>query len=225
MNLPTITSTQQKILILLYRYRFLERKQKQIQTFLGHTNKSRTIRWLKELRENQYVDWIHDPDDPATISTPAIYFLSVNGIRLLRQLKYPEVELRKRYKDRYRQQDFVSRCLLLANCALHLEVRNNNPDDPVHYTYAVETDNEYNFVAKSEHIHPNLVFTKTQDDKAGNIARATYLVELLDTTTPRYMVKKNIKDYIEYLASDKWELALREMSSSLFLQHLVSSLA
>jgi len=170
------------------------------------------IRWLKDLREKQYIDWIYDVGNPTSKSTPAIYYLSVNGIRLLRQLGYPEAELRKRYKDNGRQQDFINRCLLLADCAIHLEARNNNSDDSVHYDYAVEADylnpdDGHAFVAESKWIHPSLVFTKTIEDDG---ERTTFFVELLDMATPRYIVKKKTKDCIEYLASDEWEKAQQE---------------
>lgn len=167
---------------------------------------------MKDLREKQYIDWIYDADNSSSKSTPAIYFLSTNGIRQLRQRGYPEAGLRKRYKDNDRQQDFINQCLLLADCAIHLEAKNTNPDDPVHYDYVVESDyldpeNAYAFLAESEFAHPSLAFTKTIE---GDDERATYFVELFDITTPRYMVKKKTKNYVEYLASDEWEEAQQE---------------
>jgi len=216
MNLSHITPAQQTILTLLYRYRFLERKH--IQQLLGHTNKSRTIRWLKDLREKGYIEWLYDAYNPATKSSsiPAIYFLSANGIRWLRQQGYLETELHKRHKDRERQPDFIDRCLLLADCCLHLQGRNNNTNDLVHYDYAVETDyldpdSKYHFLAASECIRPNLVFTKAYRE-GDETMHQTYLVELFDITTPRYMVKKKLKSYIEFLDSDEWEEAQQKSS-------------
>lgn len=205
MKLPTITPKQQKILRLLYRYRFLERKQ--IQAFLKHKDKRQTARWLKELREQQFVDWLYNPNE---LSKPAIYFLSLNGIRFMRNESYPEAELRKRYKDSERQSNFIARCLLLADCGLHLEMMSRG-DAKLVYKYALEADytdpdKNYSFLSANEHIHPQLVFTK-EEDTDGSSMRTTYLVELFDVTTPRYMVKKRIKGYVEYLASDEWEKA------------------
>lgn len=211
MKLPTITPKQQTILTLLYTHRFLQRKH--IQLLLGHTNKSRIIRWLKELREQRFIDWIYDADPNAiSKSTPAIYFLSTNGIRLLRQLGYQEAELRKRYKDGDRRQDFIARCLLLADCAIHLEGRNKS--DGVSYTYALEADytdpdSDYNFLSESEFIHPDLVFTKEADTDEGYINQ-TYFVQFFDLTTPRYMVKKKLKGYIEYFDSEEPEAWLQQ---------------
>jgi Replication-relaxation len=207
MKLPTITSKQQTILTLLYRYRFLERKQ--IQLFLGHTNKSRVIRWLKELREQQFIDWIYDPDSPEDKSKPAIYFLALNGIRLLREFgDYPEEEMRKRYKDSTRTRAFIERCLLIADCCLNMEARTAEGSN-VTYSYNTEADylnpnNDYYFLSESEFIRPHLCYLKEKDTDDDFIA-VNYVVEIFDVTTPRYMVKKKLKDYVNFLGSDEWE--------------------
>jgi hypothetical protein len=207
MKLPPTTPKQQALIRLIYRYRFLKRKQ--LQAFLGHKDKRRISAWLKELRENQFIDWIYDPESPNEKSTPAIYFLGINGIRFLRQAEeYPEDELRKRYKDADRQQDFVAKCLLLADCAIHLEGRNRNRDD-LRYTYALVTDyadsdNDYALLSESEYIHPDLVFTK-EAETDDSLIDQTYFLQLFDLTTPRYMVKKKLKAYVEYFDDDEWE--------------------
>jgi hypothetical protein len=213
MNLPKITPKQQEIIKLLYTYRFIARKQLQI--LLGHTDKRRVSSWLKELREQQFIDWIYDPLDPNERSTPAIYFLSINGIRFLRQTKqYPEADLRKRYKDNERQQDFITKCLLLVDCTIHLHARNKASQDTnegVEYAYALEAnyvdpDHDYNFLAESEYIHPDLIFTKTIE--VDETTAQAYFMQLFDQTAPRYMVKKKLKGYVEYFYSnepDEWQ--------------------
>ncbi len=206
MQLPKITNKQQALICLIYRYRFIERKQ--LQVLMGHTDKRRVSSWLKELREQQFIDWFYDPDNPNEKSKPAIYFLGINGIRLLRKLgDYPEDELRKRYKDPSRQQDFINRCLLLADCCIHLEGKNKSGN--VHYTYAPEADytdpdNDYAFLGESEYIHPDLAFTKEAETDEGYIEQ-TYFVQFFDLTTPRYMIKKRLRRYVDYFDDDEWE--------------------
>lgn len=191
MNLPKITPKQQEIIKLIYRYRFITRKQ--VQTLLGHTDKRRISAWLKELREQQFVDWLYDPNDPNERSTPAVYFVGVNGIRFLRKSgEYAEEDLRKRYKDDTRQQDFIDRCLLLVDCAIHLEGRNK--DNDVSYTFALEadytdSDSDYNLLDHSEFIHPDLVFVKEAETDEGFIEQA-YFVQLFDLATPPYGEEK-----------------------------------
>lgn len=206
MNLPKLTPKQQEIIKLLYRYRFITRKQ--IQSLLGHTDKRRVSAWLKELREQQFVSWFYGPTDPTERSTPAIYFLDINGIRFLRQTgEYAEADLRKRYKDAGRQQDFIDRCLLLADCAIHLEARNK--DDDVSYAYALEADytdpdSDFCMMGESEFVHPDLAFTKEAETDEEHVNQ-TYFVQFFDLTTPRYMVKKKLKGYVEYFDSEEPE--------------------
>ena len=208
MNIPAITSRQQQILKLLYRHRFLTRKH--IQQYLDHRDKRRSTRWLKDLKNKQCIDWLYDANGPDSRSKPAIYFLDANGIRLLRALhQYPEEELRKRYKDRTRQQDFIDRCLLLADCCLHLEARNKGAD--AHYVYALEADymdadNDFAYLADSELIRPALAFIK-QPMPSTDAVGQTYFLELFDLSAPRYMVRKKLSAYLEYLQTDEWAVA------------------
>lgn len=182
-----------------------------MQTLMHHTDKRRMSAWLKDLREKQFIEWIYKAGDPIEGTKPAIYYLGLNGIRFLRQTEdYPAEELSKRYRESARQQDFIKRSLLLADCGLHLETRNEGDDNAV-YEYALETDyanpdNDFSFLQESELVHPQLCFTKEQDINDEAISK-THFVEFFDASTPRYMVQKRLKGYVEYLQSDEWEQA------------------
>jgi hypothetical protein len=208
MKLPTTTTKQQEILKLLYRYRFLERKQ--IQKYLDHTNKSPSIRLLKDLREKQFIHWIYNPSDPGARIKPAVFFLSTHGIQLLRACDiFPEDELRKRHKDGTRQQDFIDRCLLLADCCLHLEARNKEDGDKLHYNYSLEADyiNPYSnfyYLDENELIHPNIAFTKQLESDNESISQ-TYFVQVFDISTPPYIIKKKLRSFVEYLQDGERE--------------------
>jgi hypothetical protein len=80
-------------------------------------------------------------------------------------------------------------------------------NEGVEYAYALEANytnpnHAYNLLAKSEHIHPDLIFVKTTDDPA---TAQTYFVQVFDLTAPRYMVKKKLKSYVEYFDSSEPE--------------------
>ncbi len=210
MNLPKITNQQQAILQLLYKHRFLDRTH--IQALMHHKDKPRIITWLKDLREKEYIAWIYDGTDFANKTKPAIYYLNLNGIRFLRTLnEYPPAELRKRYKESTREQSFIDRCLILADCCVTLEAKSI---DNVQYSYVLEadyidSDNERYFLNE---LKPHMCFTKHESAE-----QTTYLVELFDTTTPRYMLKKRIKDYIEYLNSGDWQAETKDEKSPITL--------
>jgi hypothetical protein len=197
-NLPHITNKQQDILRFLYRFRYLDRIQ--IQAFLGHQDKRRSSRWLKDLRSKQYIDWIYDPTDFTNRTKPAIYYLSINGIRYLRdQGIYPSEELRKRYRETSRQQPFISRCLLVAGCCQDLEAKSASRTRYAFVTAADYMDpaNDYYFLAE---LQPHLCFVKRSPK-----TKTGYLLEIFDITTPRYMVKKRLNDYVQHLSSSDWE--------------------
>ena len=197
-NLSYITNQQQALIRLIYRYRFLERNQ--LQAFMHHKDKRRISAWLKDLRQKQYIEWLYDPDDPIEKTKPAVYYMGLNEIRFLRALnEYPPEELRKRYKEPTRQQPFIDRCLLLADCCLNLEA---NSKGNKHYSYMTESDyvnpeSDYNFLSE---LKPHLCFEKKANNQTTN-----YLLEIYDSSLPRYRVKKRLKDYVDYLNSGDWE--------------------
>lgn len=205
-TLPHTTNKQQEILKLLYRHRFLNRIQ--IQAFLQHNDKGLSSKWLKDLKEKQYIEWIYSTDFVEK-TKPAIYYLSLNGVRFLRQLgEYPPEELRKRYTESSRKQPFIDRCLLLADCCLNMDARSADGSG-VTYSYATEADytdpdNKYYFLNDSEFIRPHLCYLKEQIANE-DIMTTSYWVEIFDATTPRYMVKKKLKGYVNFLDSDEWE--------------------
>jgi hypothetical protein len=202
MQLPKTTTKQQDILKLLYRYRFVDRIQ--IQVLMGHKDKRRIGAWLKDLREKHYIEWIYSTDF-AEKTKPAIYYLGINGIRLLRTLDiYPPEELRKRYRESSRQPDFIARCLLIAGCGVNLEAKTTGN---MRYSFVTaadytDPDNDYYFLTE---LQPHLCFMKQSLR-----AKASYLVEVFDPTTPRYKVKKRLKDYVIYLTSGDWERATQD---------------
>ena len=196
-TLPTITTKQQEILKLIYRYRFIDRTH--LQVLLEHKDKRRIISWLKDLREKQYVDWRYDATDFIAKSQLAIYYLSINGIRYLRELGiYPNEELRKRYKEPTRTRVFIDRCLLVANCCVALKAKS---DGNLQYAWLLladyaDPDSEYDFLAE---LKPHLYFSKQRDNEMTN-----YLLENFEQTLPRYQLRKRLKDYVDYLAYD-WD--------------------
>lgn len=214
MLLPTITTKQQEILKLLYSYRFLDRTH--IQALLGHKDKRRIISWLKDLREKQYIDWHYDGTDFISKSQPAIYYLSLNGIRYLRDQEYPSQELKKRYKEPERKRAFIDRCLLIADCCITLL---NGSKGNIKYSYVlpasyVGLDNEYSFL---DELQPQLYFSKRQGDSITN-----YLLESFDAALPRYQLRKRLKDYMNFL--DEWNDANEPRPIALFICATIADL-
>ncbi len=209
MKLPTITKKQQEILKLLYKHRFLNRIQ--IQALMNHKDYKTINMWLKDLREKHYAEWIYSTDFVGK-TKPAIYYLGLNGIRLLKALDvYAIEELRKRYREPSRSQAFIDRCLLIADCCITLEqARDEGGKIETWYFYETEADyfqdSYYHFLADSELVHPHLCFSKEQYEGGGDSETvASYLLEIFDPTFPRYCIKKRLSNYAEYLDEEATE--------------------
>jgi len=171
---------------------------------MGHKNKRRIADWLKDLREKHYVEWIYSTDF-AEKTKPAIYYLGINGIRLLRTLDiYPPEELRKRYRESSRSPDFIAKSVLLAGCCLNLAAKSTGNLSYSFVTQAdyADADNEYNFLA--EELKPDLCYERAEQTKHGTTME-DYLIVVFDAATPRYMIRKRLKDYVTYLDEGSWK--------------------
>lgn len=233
-ELPKLTKKQQVILRLLYRYRFLNRIQ--IQALMGHKDPKTINLWLRDLRAKGYVEWIYSTHF-AEKTKPAIYYLSLNGVRHLRTLTrtgededgraivlpvYPPEELRKRYKEPTRSQTYIDRCILIAECCIALEraaIENETKSKKVRYYYQTEADyllerSYYHFVLDSELIQPSLIFCKDKLDNKGTEEETleSYILEVFDPTLPRYRMKKRLGDYVKYL--DDEDLTWKEQTNT-----------
>ena len=106
---------------------------------MHHKDRRRIGAWLKDLREKEYIEWIYSTDF-AEKTKPAVYYLGINGVRFLKTLdKYPVEEVRKRYREYTRQQDFIARSLLSVDSVINLEERSRNTDG-LEYSFVVRAD-------------------------------------------------------------------------------------
>jgi hypothetical protein len=233
-KLPKLTKKQQEILKLLYRFRFLNRIQ--IQAFLGHKDPKTINLCLRDLRAKGYVEWIYSTHF-AEKTKPAVYYLSLNGVRYLRTLTrtsededgqtvvlptYPPEELRKRYKEPTRSQTYIDRCTLVAECCITLEradTENETKGKKIRHYYQTEADyllehSYYHFILESELIQPSLVFCKDKLDEEGKGEKTlkSYILEVFDPTLPRYRMKKRLGDYVKYL--DEEDVTWKEQTST-----------
>ena len=126
MTLPHLTKKQQEILILIYRFRFIDRIQ--LQTILQHKNHRRIHTWLTDLVNKDYIGRIYSKKIPDN-TKPAVYYLGKNGRKYLqkhfataeKEEKPDEqalYQLTKTYKDSTRTEVFKATCLALVDCYL-----------------------------------------------------------------------------------------------------------
>lgn len=197
MTLPKITNKQTEILTLIYQFRFLNRTQ--IQQLLKHKDPKTINTWLKDLNEKQYLNRIYSNTIGAN-TKPAIYYAGINTTRYYKSLNQDNaIYLKKLYRDNERSQSFIDDQIFIANICLNFSEINTKGE--INYTYetaaGVTSNSSYKFM---EDLSPQLIFTKKTKSKIKQ-----YVLVQLDSALPKYMIKKKMKNYIEFFYTNEWE--------------------
>jgi len=206
-----ITTKQKAILKLLYKYKFLDRKQ--IQAFLNHKYHKRINDWLKDLTQKEYLNRIYS-NKFGENTKPAIYYLGLNGIRFLKTQDdcSPEV-LRKLYRLQDRSNDFTEKSLLVGKIVLDLKVAADKSWEPgeeneLSYLVATSTDlanPEYRFNFLTEY-KVDLIVKRLKKKKSGKRTNSTYfLFSIIAPTLPRYSIRHQVKNFIELFNGYEWD--------------------
>ena len=190
-TLPHITKKQQEILLLLYRFRFLNRPQ--IQTMLHHKNTRRVNEWLPDLVKKQYVGRILDTKH-AIHNIPEKYYITVNGIRFLKT--QPDCEqgyINRFYTDDEKTEGFITQSILIADCYLDLlEKYANNPG------FQFYTRSDYSIDGLMKKIFPYFVFRREDEEPF-------YVVEIFHETAPRkWAIIPRMTEYIQFFTQEEW---------------------
>jgi hypothetical protein len=188
--LLTITPKQQTILHLLYRYRFLDRSH--IQHLLNHKDHKTIIQWLNDLTTKSYLVRTYSKTFPNN-TKPAVYSLNTRGIAFLStQPNIDKLTLRKRYREHQRSAAFISTSLLLATLALKLH---NHP------TQTITVASDYASLPQASQLNqlvPDAFISKTENETT-----TYYCLEILSSKPTQ--IRRRIKQYLAWYASNEWE--------------------
>ncbi len=210
MTLPNITNKQQEILKLNLQFRYLNRIQ--IQKFLHHKDKKTINLWLKDLTLKDYLVRIYDSETFGKNTLPAVYYLSQNAIRFLKTHEgYDTKLLLKFYREKNRSETFISDSQLIADICLDLKAKS---DKHTSFEYATQSDFErsespFHFLSE---FNTQLFFTKQEKNK-----KSFYLLDILNTTLPKYRIRKRVKDYIAFLSDHEWMEHFKSAPRILFI--------
>ncbi len=183
-----ITNKQKEILLLLYRFRFLNRLQ--LQQLLNHTTYKRINLWLKVLTEKEYITRIFKRSWTEN-SVPAKYYIAKHGIRFLKTQPDCQPEyLKKLYREKDRSQQFINRCLFIADIYIHY-LKDSSNKTSAHSFY---TQSNYTPTSIIRDIHPDFVILTGKDD-----THHFNLYQLFPEGIPRYAVRKRIEQYMTFL--------------------------
>jgi hypothetical protein len=198
-TLPTITKRQDYILQLLYDYRFLNRTQ--IQAFLGHKDKRATNDMLKALRDTRYIEGTYSTKFGEN-THPAIYYASLGAIHYFKTARYAQASVINRlYRDNTRSQDFINRCMLVADIELELQ---RAKTDLLRYELA--TPSMYANPESGAHFLEASTLTPDAlivEDSSGTYT--AYMLEVLTRGMPAHRLHGKINACLDLYYSGDWE--------------------
>lgn len=219
MILPKITTSQQKIIYLIYRFRYLTRTH--IQQLLNHTDSSTVKIWLKDLTEKKFLNRIYSKKFNEN-TKPAIYYININGIRFLRTNgNLPTEQLQKLYHERERSTGFRIHHLALAdftcNLLKHARSQNKNIKILTKTDYSINEDELSYFLQK---LTPDAYFSFP----GTGIAKEGF-IEIIDEYLPSFAIRKKLYSYIQCLQQGEWdEVSDEKFPSLIFLLHSAKKL-
>jgi hypothetical protein len=188
-----VTPKQLEILLLLYRFRFLDRTH--IQRFLNHKDRRRINSWLKDLSTRNIIGRKYSRSLKEN-TKPAIYYLSTNSRKILLDLpETNEKALKRVYREKKRSKKFIEHCLLLADIYFYLNQQITNKDK-LHFFTKVDLRTHYYLPYK----RPDAYIAIESENR---IKR--YFLEILDPETPRFMLRNKISSYIGYFDEETWQ--------------------
>jgi len=190
MVLPPITKQQQTILLLLYRFRFLNRIH--IQTLLHHKTFNRINVWLKDLTGKNYIAKIADIESKINI-IPSKYYLSVNGIRHLKTQPTSEIKyLSKLYRESKRSEAFINQCLFIADIYIYLSKKYTSD-------FSFYTQSDYSLHGLIKELFPLFVFRKRGNEPY-------FLVEIFREKPPKKAYIPRLEKYIQFATKGQWTM-------------------
>lgn len=200
MTLPYITKKQLEILLLIYQFRFIDRKQ--IQIILNHKNHRRIHSWLNDLVEKHSIGRIYSIKMPEN-TKPAVYYLAKNGRKHLQKYFHKSVDrideaalyqLTKTYKDSQRADVFRTTCLALVD--VYIALKQTYGDGEYTMTFSSLTEcATYSLLKKFDSY---LCLQK----KRGKEKRFVYLY--LTHRTPRRFIRYRISEIIKFFKQE-WD--------------------
>ena len=183
MQLPTITNKQKEILLLLYRFRFLNRIQ--IQSLLKNKSPRNVNVWLKDLTDKNYTCRIFERK--VGINEPAIYFIDKNGIKFFSSAEGADKRtLRKLYQEKRRSQAFIDQCILISEIYIKLQDQ-NLPG------FKLYTQSDFPSNGLIRDLFPSFAYIVSDN---GNIKH--YTCEIIKEKTPRFAIRSRIEQYIQF---------------------------
>lgn len=189
-----ITPKQLNILLLIYRFRFLDRTH--IQQLLNHKSPRRINSWLKDLT-NKNIIGRHYSKKLKENTKPAVYYLSTKSRKiLLNQPATNEKILKRVYRDKKSSKRLINHCLLVVDIYLLLIKETKKQNSTLHFFTKTDLANHYYL----PYNRPDAYIALENKDQTKR-----YFLEIIDKKTPRFMIRSLINKYLQYSADENWQ--------------------
>lgn len=195
MAIKKVTPKQLEILILLYRFRFLSRHH--LQQLLHHKTYNRINAWLRDLTTKKIIGRKYSKKLLAN-TKPAIYYLDTKSRQILAEQEQVETKLLKRvYREKSRSQRLINHCLTLAD--FYLQLLKEAPKQKVHFFTKTDLASHYYLPFQ----RPDAYIAVEENELTKQTKR--YFLEIIDPSTPRFILRQKIEIYLNYYDSNKWQ--------------------
>ena len=205
--MENITPKQLQILILLYRFRFLNRTQ--IQQFLNHKDPRRINIWLKDLTTKKILGQNYSTKLKEN-TKPAVYYLASKSRKIL--LEQPDINeklVNRAYRNRDSSQKLIDHSIFVASLYFLIREETKTKKSVLHFF--TKTDLVTHYYLPYNRPDAYIAIEKENTTKR-------YFLEVIDEGTPRFMLRKKILQYIEYFDENTWKKrTLHKNPSLLFI--------
>lgn len=220
-QLSEISKKQEEIIDLVFRFRFINRKQ--LQKIFGYKDPKSVNTLLKDLVEKGYLGRIYSTKLLEN-TKPAIYFLQNNGILWIRYQKGEEWKaeneqlnfkhLKKFYEDKHASQIFITHCLGIVEIYLQLKELEKNGKGKLEYYISTKTES---WIEEQLHKYPgedfldikncipDILLNKEKDIDKQNMSFQTFFIELFDSHVPRYAIRFKVNEYLRLHDKGDWK--------------------
>jgi len=189
------THKQMDIIELVYKFRFINRKQ--IQTIFNYKDPKSVNPLLKDLVEHKYLNRIYS-HKLLENTKPAIYYLANEGIGWVRANYYDDEPKRVKrfYQDKHASDRFINHCIAL--CDLFLQWQGSRKTYPVD-GYYFSTSTELWYDEDLQTIRPDAHIEIRE-----NQIISTFFLDLIEPYVPMYAIRYRIDQYIDFRSNSRW---------------------
>lgn len=209
------THKQMDILELVYKFRFINRKQ--IQKIFDYKDPRSVNPLLKDLVEHKYLNRIYS-HKLLENTKPAIYYLANEGIGWVRANYYedePE-KVKRFYQDKHASERFINHCVAL--CDLFIQWQGSKNEYPIE-GYYFSTSTELWSEEELRKIRPDAHIEIWKDEII-----STFFLDLIESYVPMYAIRYKTDQYINFRSnSDRWDIYSCDDFKSIIIRLIFSN--